>query len=820
MFPFLNMRLKTTQVINSYIEKMNKNELTLEELLDEDDLVQDVKSNPNTHFTPFFSNEVIRKLIDYSTKMPSEDEFKKGHKYPFNATEILCSNNKDILDRFLNEIKISEDDDSESEEDDDDKEEEEKNKENKNNTISMIETIQNKIEEIQKEPKEEKKEEVNKEEEKIEELKKEEEEKKEELKNKEELKKEEEVNKEELKNKEELIKEEEKNKEELKNEEEEKKEEEVNKEESEDSSKEPKFRIIYDNLDYFFQFLNTESSEDNYVLIGYFTKIFNHLIQSKGQIIISYIFNSHPEYLTGLINHLNRRGIGDCIKNILLFNEEIKDLEKLKISFCEKIIKELNNSNKEDKYIWITDTLINTFENKDFFNLFMSNQNLLKQLFQILYNNLNNNNNSKSLLSLLIKINENILSNFDELVTTNLIQENPMDIFSNLYGNVMEEEKITNEEKLENQKNNINFLFNALKECNLNFLDDLNIFNDNDLLETTYQKTQKKLGLKKLCQVEYFRTIIDILINANSKDLFKNDIEEIIKLANEKKVFWTLNDIFFNYEFNNIYQIYYFQIITSILNKFSPESLINYFFSDSSDIITHRKLIGLLIEHLLNNNKFDFGFSRNANSCSFPIEVKILNSILQSENEYIKNIIEGDSDFLIINEVLINDINNLFNQKLLESKDNFDDYGEQNSEVQTMNNKLSEIIEENINIFKVYKEGGDYKKLQNEKNQKSKRKISDVNEMDLNMSDEVDLSNNLEDNNNNNEEPDEKNDNVLFNKDKEIFGDDENMLLDNNNDEEKKEDNLKENDKYYDSNYWCTSSNISEEEMDLILKDL
>ena len=627
-------------------------------------------------------------------------------------------------------------------------------------------------------------------------------------------------NKEEEK-KEQLKKEEEENKEELKNEEELKKEEEVNKEESEDSSKEPKFRIIYDNLDYFFQFLNTESSEDNYVLIGYFTKIFNHLIQSKGQIIISYIFNSHPEYLTGLINHLNRRGIGDCIKNILLFNEEIKDLEKLKISFCEKIIKELNNSNKEDKYIWITDTLINTFENKDFFNLFMSNQNLLKQLFQILYNNLNNNNNSKSLLSLLIKINENILSNFDELVTTNLIQENPMDIFSNLYGNVMEEEKINNEERLENQKNNINFLFNALKECNLNFLDDLNIFNDNDLLETTYQKTQKKLGLKKLCQVEYFRTIIDILINANSKNLFKNDIEEIIKLANEKKVFWTLNDIFFNYEFNNIYQIYYIQIITSILNKFSPESLINYFFSDSSDIITHRKLIGLLIDHLLNNNKFDFGFSRNANSCSFPIEVKILNSILQSENEYIKNIIEGDSDFLIINEVLINDINNLFNQKLLESKDNFDDYGEQNSEVQTMNNKLSEIIEESINIFKVYKEGGDYKKLQNEKNQKSKRKISEVKEMDLNMSDEVDSPlNNLEDNNNNNEELNEKNDNVLLNKDKEIFGDDENMLLDNNNDEEKKEDNLKENDKYYDSNYWCTSSNISEEEMDLILKDL
>ena len=70
---------------------------------------------------PFFSNEVIRKLIDYSTKTPSLDEYKTGHKFPYNSTQILLSENKDILDRIFNQIKIY-DDNSESEENEDDEE--------------------------------------------------------------------------------------------------------------------------------------------------------------------------------------------------------------------------------------------------------------------------------------------------------------------------------------------------------------------------------------------------------------------------------------------------------------------------------------------------------------------------------------------------------------------------------------------------------------------------------------------------------------------------------------------------------------------------
>ena len=786
MLPFLNMRhyKEIFQNLRNYLDKMNKNELTVEDVLDEDEIIQDIKTNQNTQFIPFFSNEVIRKLIDYSTKMPIIDDQKKGHKFPFNATEILCCDNNDILERFFNEIKISEDDDSDDEENeedeekkDDEKKEEEKKKEEENK-------------EEEKKEKEEKKEEKKKEEEKKEKEEKKEEEKKEEEK-KEEEKKEEEKKDENPLSMINLIQD---------------KIEEIEKE-----KKEKKYKIIYDNIDYFFSFLTTPSTDDNYVLIGYFTKIFNHLIQAKGQIIMSYMFNYHPEYLTGLINHLNRRGIGECVKNILLFNQDIQDLDSLKISFCQKIINELNNTNNDDKFNWITDTLINSISNKDFFNLFMSNIDLLKLIFSILYKNLNNNNNCRALLNLLIKINENILSNFDNLVTANLIQENPMDIFSNMYSynNYMEEDKNFNEKNFDNLKNNISNLFNSIKESNFNFLEDLNQFDEGEML-TTFQTTQKKLGLKKLSQIEYFRTFIDIIINSNSNIFFQNEIEELIKIANDKKIFWNINDIFFNYEFNNIFQIYYLQIINSILNKFSPELLVKYFFNNNE-----RKLIQLLIDHLINNNKFDFGFSRKTNNCYLPFEIKILNEINESENEYIKQLIKDDSDFKVINEVLVNQINCLFTQKLLEPNEfNID---EEDNKKTVYSLVLDETIDEDIKIFKVYKEGGDYKKLENEKNERINQRKKSDNKLEISIENNDDINEVQEEVINDDLDKNIEKEFINVNdiKVEEILG---NINLDNEL-KIKKEDNLKENTNYYDSNYWIHTS-ASDEEMESIIKDL
>ena len=174
----------------------------------------------------------------------------------------------------------------------------------------------------------------------------------------------------------------------------------------------------------------------------------------------------------------------------------------------------------------------------------MLNQNVIDLLFQILCNNLNNDRNLRTLINLMIKINEQILSLFDKLVTPNLNTEN--DLFMSYDNN----EANYNEETL---KNILTPLFKSIKDSNLIFLEDLHQI-DNDELFTTYEKNQKKLGLKKLILVEYLRSIIDILVNTNSKNLLSNEINDIINLINQNKIFCLLNDFFFRYEFNNIYQ--------------------------------------------------------------------------------------------------------------------------------------------------------------------------------------------------------------------------------------------------------------------------
>ena len=92
---------ETSINFDNYYEKMEKNELTIEDILDEDELIQDLIENPESKFLPFLTNEVMIKLIDYSLKMPTEDDPKKGHKFPFNATEIICSSNSVITDKFF-----------------------------------------------------------------------------------------------------------------------------------------------------------------------------------------------------------------------------------------------------------------------------------------------------------------------------------------------------------------------------------------------------------------------------------------------------------------------------------------------------------------------------------------------------------------------------------------------------------------------------------------------------------------------------------------------------------------------------------------------
>ena len=79
--------------LQEFLTKLKNNELTLENILEEDEIINDIKYNTESEFINFITDDKIKKLIDYSTKMPKSEEHNIGFKYPFNATEILSSEN-------------------------------------------------------------------------------------------------------------------------------------------------------------------------------------------------------------------------------------------------------------------------------------------------------------------------------------------------------------------------------------------------------------------------------------------------------------------------------------------------------------------------------------------------------------------------------------------------------------------------------------------------------------------------------------------------------------------------------------------------------
>ena len=50
--------------IEQYHEKMKNDELTIKDILDNEDLIQEIKTNPISLFI-FLSNEIFKKVIDY-----------------------------------------------------------------------------------------------------------------------------------------------------------------------------------------------------------------------------------------------------------------------------------------------------------------------------------------------------------------------------------------------------------------------------------------------------------------------------------------------------------------------------------------------------------------------------------------------------------------------------------------------------------------------------------------------------------------------------------------------------------------------------------
>ena len=102
-------------------------------------------------------------------------------------------------------------------------------------------------------------------------------------------------------------------------------------------------------------------------------------------------------------------------------------------------------------------------------------------------------------------------------------------------------------------------------------------------------------------------------------------------------------------------------------------------------------------------------------------EITLLNQIYNTENENVKALIENDNNLKVFDEVLGEEINHIFDQKLLLS-DSLGTISSDNEKPLPTFGKANfmEIIEEDKDIYNSYKNGEDYKKKLDDKRQREK----------------------------------------------------------------------------------------------------
>ena len=385
-----------------------------------------------------------------------------------------------------------------------------------------------------------------------------------------------------------------------------------------------------------------------------------------------------------------------------------------------KILEELKNTNEPDKYECICSTLKYIFCDENFLIEFIKSQKIFELCFTILEESKENSKKFIDVMKLITKINESIIKIINHEDIPIYIQENFIDTIS--CQNFFDENEKRDIKNNSIEEQNIKFiiinLLYLLEKNKLHFFDDLDSYSieENSKIITTYLNTQKRIGFKKLTQIILFWSILNIIIISfvNYQDL-KEQILKIVNIIRDKNIFWKIHKLFLDFPFCNIYQIYYMQIFDIILSELTPEVIIKIAFINEKE---EKNIIESFIDNFINNFIFKFNSNNISFNPNFLFIIKILEKISSSNNEFIKNMIKNDKKLEIFNLIIIEEIK-LLKRKFEICSDN--DYHDSMSWLVfdpyfVKKKNLIELIKENIDIYKIFLEGGNYQKLLDEKN--------------------------------------------------------------------------------------------------------
>jgi hypothetical protein len=243
----------------------------------------------------------------------------------------------------------------------------------------------------------------------------------------------------------------------------------------------------------------------------------------------------------------------ECIYKIIIsYAEDIQNSLAIKINFLRTIL-DAFDPNDIDVVCNISDFLVELFSVRKMYFTFITNQEVFQLIHKFVISNINNGS-FIYLIRILQKANENILKDFGQsAVTPSFTCYETQEMFFNFTHNVnnlvsgntsynsqadTHDDPANNVNNLHQQFNNIFLtLINSTQAVIENFIEESSKEDEN--LETTYGTTTKRLGLRRLHEIEYIRSILEIFINAcgNSTLVGNLDLSLIVNKIAETDFF-------------------------------------------------------------------------------------------------------------------------------------------------------------------------------------------------------------------------------------------------------------------------------------------
>ena len=637
-----------SQINQLIIENGNNDEIKIEDILENDDNFNDLRSNSNSRFKSLLTTDNIKKLIQYCLlPLPQESDIpQKQLRYPYYSSLILCSplvllfsasieniikynneknkNGKNKKSKEYSSYKVSSNANTGS------------NKKGSFENGGIYDDISNKAEkESMKNSSDEffKFKEYNEKDEKYADI------------TETEIKK-----------------------------------ETISKKPMSDYSKEEK-KIIWEIFEEIFKMLDSIKKEDQ-TYIGYFQKIINYILFNESEHLFNYLFENKEKKsdIIKLYKHLDKAAINNIMENmlnILADNEEklsLNNQSKYNV-IIKDIIQQLKNDyDNYEKFEGICELIINTLINnsekqliKLVFNKEEKNNIIirLKDIFKDLINKDKQKENNKNydkqiiaIIKLISQLNNIFISSFYEYSISKK-NNNYLSYSIDNYKKINAFEYQYNSQK----KISILKIFIAYKSSHFYYLSQLlTIYKEiKEKIKQKYNENNNNInnsfGLRNIYEWKLILSILKIYVYSYYTLESKIDIKKNIKKLADEKLFKILIKYYFKYPKNNLYQNIFVEVIKLICNEKCPKCLIAPFLKQKSN--KRNKFIYKIIKNLKENRDDKFKFSRGSN-------IEILRLFFTSLNKTISNYIEKYEKDTKIKNLFLDSVNTKLERKILD----------------------------------------------------------------------------------------------------------------------------------------------------------